>query len=621
MKFENYIFTGYGYATGKHQITNKELEEAVKKGYLDGFNEARIMASENYQAYKAQNPEATPFEYMAWAKMGFNTRNHVTPFPVTDDKIKKSENGTHLAVQAIEKALDDAGINPEEIDFWLGSTGTPHEQAPGIASTVKCFFTNSNNQAPTATLTSACVGFNINLQRAIEYLKTHPKAKHIVVFHAETLSHLLTRRTNFVNFVTFADGAAAVVLSRSESDKKEGIVSIVNYEDLWMVDHLGSDSEWNLYMTPQVVRIRATKNIVKTAKEVCDKSGWKTDDVDILVPHQTGNAIVHPSAEALNIPLEKVYQEVQHRFGNISGASVPSAYALLKEAGRLLPGSKLVSPVAGLGGEYGAFSYIVPEKTNGKGINVSNDLKGKTTLLTGSTGGFGLEIAKSLAKRGSNLILQYNSNDQKAEALKKELSAFNIKTELVKADFSKHEEVEKLIEFVKANYKSIDYLMHTAAVTGGLSRASEVNMDTMQKVLQVNQFSAVALTKGLKDIVKDTILYTGSVAEDGQFSGSSSYVQAKKGLHGFAGSFAGEAKSMGLRSVYYMPGTVDGGMAGQLSEEQINAALFASNQSKRVSTEEIAERMVNSLYKLKVVQVTDTYEGALLVRRDTYKWE
>ena len=281
---------------------------------------------------------------------------------------------------------------------------------------------------------------------------------------------------------------------------------------------------------------------------------------------------------------------------------------------------KIVCPVAGLGGEYGAFTYIVPVEDEKIRMNISGDLQGKICLLTGSTGGLGLEIAKSLAKRGAEIILHYHSNKEKIDELISEIRKYPVSIHAVQADFSNNEEVKGLIESVKENFNKIDYVIHSAAITGGLSKASEVSLETMQDVLQVNQFSAVEITIELMDITKDTVLYIGSVAEDAQFSGSSSYIQAKKGLHGFAVSISDELRRNGIRSIYYMPGTVEGGMSEQLTKAQTDAAKLASNQFTDVSSEEIAERIVKSLYKLKVLQVSDSYEKELLVRRDTYKW-
>lgn len=114
-------------------------------------------------------------------------------------------------------------------------------------------------------------------------------------------------------------------------------------------------------------------------------------------------------------------------------------------------------------------------------------------------------------------------------------------------------------------------------------------------------------------------MYVGSVAEDAQFSGSSSYVSSKRALHGFAASFAFEAASAGIRSLYYMPGLVDSGMVNVLNKKQIATSMQSIGQEKLVPAGEIAERIAQSLYIAKVPQVHDLYEGILLVRRDGYR--
>lgn len=610
-----------GFATGQNKITNSELESAARKGYLDGFNDARILKSDGYKAFVEANGEISPFDYFAGQVMGFKTRGHVCPFPVTPDKITKNDTALELAVKAVQKAFDQSSIHPNDIDLWLGSSGTQYEQAPGLASTLKSYFVEYTNQAPVATINSACVGFNIHLQRAVEYLKSNKKAKHVVVFHAETLSHLLPRRTNFVNYVTFADGAAAVILSKVEGEKPEGLLSVVNHEDLFMIDHLGANAEGDLYMTPKVVKVRATENLCKSSNEVLAKIGWDINDVDILVPHQTGNAIVHGAAKKMNVSLDNVFQDIQINHGNISGASIPAALCLLKEQGKLTEGTKTLSPTAGLGGEYGCFAYQWPAEHVNTGYDISTDLLGKIAIITGATGGIGHQVALSLAKRGANIILQYTNNSDKANEIAKEIEALDVNAYLYKVDFTNNDQVADFAEDIIEKFGKIDFLIHTAAITGGLMRGGDVPEQTMIDVSRVNQFSPVNLTKILKDNINSTILYVGSVAEDAQFSGSSSYVQAKKGLHGFAGSFSYEAQAIGVSSIYYMPGVVSGGMAKGLNDEQRDAAIMAIGQRGVVTTQDIAERMVKSLYIPKVLNGFDTHENAMIVRRDSYTWE
>jgi 3-oxoacyl-[acyl-carrier protein] reductase len=171
---------------------------------------------------------------------------------------------------------------------------------------------------------------------------------------------------------------------------------------------------------------------------------------------------------------------------------------------------------------------------------------------------------------------------------------------------------------LNAKYKKINYIVHTAATTGSLGRASEISTREFNKVLQINQMSAIELTKGLFPKISATILYVGSVAEDAEFPGSVAYVASKRGLHGFAGSFAPEALKKGVRSIYYMPGMVDGGMAKYLDEKQKQASMMAVGQKQATPLAIIAQRIVNSLYIPKVAGTNSTYEDVLTVRRDSY---
>jgi len=617
---DSYIFSGLGHSIAKYKISNKEIEQAAKDGYLDGFSEERIMASRNYQQFRLKHPNISPFEYFVEHKMGFRTRNYVVPFPPRKKRKWDTETSLELGVKAIDKALRDANIHPEEIGAWIVSTVSPHEQAPGIAATIKSYFVGYDNDTTTITLSSGCSGFNVNLQRALEFMECNPEVDHVVVSHTETMSSFLTDITPFVPFVTFGDAATAVILSRSKTEKKEGLLSVVNYQDPKMIDFVGVSKEWNLYIDNSVVKDRATINLMNASKEVMDESNWTKDDVDMLVPHQTGDAILKPVSKALGIPHEKLYQEVQLQFGNVSGLTVPMGLSLLKEQGMMRPGIKILSATAGVGGEYGSFTYETPTEVN---IEIKQpyhyrDLENKTVLLTGGTGGMGVYIARQLAEKGCNILLQYNSNTEKAETLKAELEQKDIKVELLKSDFSNPASVTELVNAVKANYKHIDYIVHAAGHPGSLQRASDVSHDELVRMTQINQLAPIEITKGLMNVLNGTVIWFGSVAEEAQFAGSSAYVSAKRGLHGFAASFAGEAFKNNIRSIYYMPGLVDTGMTDLLDMKQKIGAMNQIKQAALIEPEKAAERIVRLLYLPKVLFLREKYEGLLLVRKDGF---
>ncbi len=620
---ENYIFSGVGHALGKYVTTNDEIERAIENGLLSGFSADRVRQSKGYKAFTTENPSVSPFSYFMEQVMGFRTRNNVVAFPPSKMRMQKAENALDLGVRAVKMALENAQLSGNDIDAWFAGNATPFEQAPGLGATIKAHFVARENQTQVATINSACVGFNVNLQRAVEYLKCNPAALHVLVVHAEVMSGLSVNKTDFVPLSTFADGAGAVVLSRVQSVEKEGVVSVINREDLFMLDFLGASSSGDLYMGASIVRERATENIAKVAMDTLAKTGWNIVDVDMLIPHQTGNAIVIPAAKKTGISLQKVYQGVQHNHGNLSGASIPTAISIISQNQQLVAGSKLLCPVAGLGGEFGAFAYIIPQK---KSVNycksINKELDGKTAFVTGAGGDLGRRVVSLLAEKGafvfalhsgkrltnSELMVQNNWNENSVTPLA--------------CDFGKADELGELAKQISDSGKTVDYLVHSAAVSGAVGRISDIAMDEFQRVMQINAFSVIQLTKELLCVMSEcnTVLYIGSAAEDVQFAGSSPYVMAKRALHGFAATYAPEAKKNGTYSIWYMPGIVDCGMTKILNDKQLASSLSLANQKETLNPDEVAQRIVDSLYKLKVLKTKDTYEGVLLVRRDGFEF-
>ncbi|MGE4288543.1 MAG: SDR family NAD(P)-dependent oxidoreductase [Salinivirgaceae bacterium] len=612
---QNYIFSGFGFVTGTYPVTNADIEKAIKDGFFEGLDEERIRHSEKFQSLHQENPNLTPFEYMAEHMMGFRRRFHVVPFPPREESYKVAQNTLDLLVEAIQQALDDSGVHPDDIGAWMVSSATPHEMAPGTAETAKCFFTRLDNHTETMTTTSACVGFNINVERAVNFLNNHPEFDHVLVAHTEVMSALLLEERDFVPFTTFGDGAAATIISRHQSEQKEGILNVVNYEDLAMIDFLGADRDGNLIMDPRRVKNRAVPNIVRAASELMEKENWTTETTDLFIPHQTGNAIVHEAGGLLKFDKRKVFQEIQLDYGNLSGGSVPASLAYLKQKRRLNPGDKIITSVTGLGGELGGFSYIVPCFN---GFTPKNDdLKGKTALVTGCTGGLGGEIARQLAQNGCRVLLHYNSNQEKAEWVKQSLDNPLLFHQIIQADFSKSEAIDRLVKTIKDLVPELNYLVHTVAITGSLSKGSEVSDEEIKRVDKVNFTHTAKLTEELAPIISETVLFTGSIAQDAQFSGSSSYVSSKRGLYGFAAAFA-RLQHPRIKTVFYIPGTIDGGMTEILNQAQINASMFAVGQKKLIPLKDIAHRMVKSLYIPKVANVRSEYDGVLMVRKDGY---
>lgn len=608
----NYIFSGIGHAAGRYKVSNQDIFNATQSGFLRGFDEQKVLASKNYQKFLETHPDVSPFDYFAKYKMGFELRQTVVPFPPRKKNNLRTETSTELAVRAIEDAFLDSGLHPKDISAWFVSTVSPHEQAPGIAATIKTYFVDKDNLTPAFSLASGCSGFNLNLERALEYLQVNKEANHVVVAHTETMSSFLTEKSKFVSFVTFGDGAGAIILSKIESDKKEGLMAVENFQDLKMIDFVGVDKSWNLYMGESIIKDRAIADIVKSSNRILSKTQWTIDDVDLAVPHQTGNAILLDAAKVLELPLEKLYLEAQKQFGNVSGSTVLLSLSLLNKEGRLKEGLKILSSAAGVGGKYGSFTYLVPKKTKVSSPQIK-DLQNKKVLVLGATGGLGQAIVKQLDILGADIIVQYR-NEDKLKQITENGSVFSSHY----ADLSEKSSVDTFIQEIKGEYSSIDYLVFASGVSGALSSAVDVSAEDVKAVTQLNFSSVVKIYQSLFTTIKETVLFIGSAAEDAQFSGSSAYVSAKRSLHGFAASASWEAFTKGLRMVYYMPGIVQTGMTEQLNPKQVFMARQQINQEEILTAKDVAERMVKSLYLININKVDDSFENIMCVRRDGY---
>jgi 3-oxoacyl-[acyl-carrier-protein] synthase-3 len=603
MKFENYIFSGFGYSAGKYKISNSDIQEAIDKGFLKGFSKERINQSSTYQDYIKQYPGASELDYFAGHVMGFVERHNVTPFPPTKKKLYHSETSLELGVKAVKNALQDSNIQAHNIDAWFVSTVSPHEQAPGIGATIKSFFTDFDNPSPAFTIASGCAGFNINLEKAIHYFKMHPEANNIVILHTETMSVFLTDRIKFVPFVTFGDAAAAVILSRSFDDEKCGILDIVNYHDLKMLDYVGVDNNWNLYMDDKLIKDRAIINIPYASEQCLKLSKWKTSDIDYFVPHQTGNIILKPSAEKLNIPFEKVFLEGQNYYGNISGATVPLSFSLLHEQNMLKDNHKILSATAGVGGNYGAFTYTHKKITTKKSefFLFENNLKNKTVLVLGASGELGLEICKELDKREATLWLHGNTNINKLKAFQN--------AKVFKCDFSNKEDLNDFIEELKKSDTAFDYVIKTSGSVA------------LDKAFDVNFYAPIQIINAITHKIKNTIINIGSATEDAELYENDIWISSNRAFHGYLSSASGEFFKYGIRTVYLQPGFLNRGIVDKINEKNVFRFMMYVAQPEKLKIEDVAKDIVSSLYLPKVLQIQYCYENAMLLGRMGYKLE
>ena len=269
------------------------------------------------------------------------------------------ETTADLGSQAAKKALDDSGMEPNDIDLMVLATSTPDNTFPSTATKVQSEIGMRRGYA--FDVQAVCAGFIFALVNANALIKSG-EARRALVVGAETFSRILDmsdRRT----CVLFGDGAGAVVLEATETGEgrnESGILSTDihsdgRYRDLLYVDGGVSTTGTAGYLRMDGKEIfrHAVKKLNETAQSAIDKASLDASAIDWIVPHQANYRIISATAKKLGIPEEQVILTIQ-RHGNTSAASIPLALSEAKSRGQIKVGDTILLMAIGGGLTWGS---------------------------------------------------------------------------------------------------------------------------------------------------------------------------------------------------------------------------------------------------------------------------
>ena len=267
------------------------------------------------------------------------------------------ETTSTLATEAARKALDAAGLGPNDIDLIVLATATPDQTFPATATIVQHAL--GCNGGIAFDVAAVCSGFLYALASADSMLRTG-MAKRALVIGAETFSRILDWEDR-TTCVLFGDGAGAIVLEAQEvADDGPGILACKLHADgehneLLYVDGGPSTTQTvgHLRMRGREVFRHAVVNLASVLEATLAEVGFKPSDLDWVVPHQANARILDATARKLGLPAEKVIVTVD-RHANTSAASVPLAFDVGVKDGRIKPGDLVMFEAMGGGFTWGA---------------------------------------------------------------------------------------------------------------------------------------------------------------------------------------------------------------------------------------------------------------------------
>lgn len=274
----------------------------------------------------------------------------------------EGEYTSDLATNAARKALEMAGVTPDQIDLVIVGTITGDFPWPATACLVQQQL--GCKHAFAFDVSAACSGFVYALATASKFIESGT-AKRALIIGAEVLSRIIDWQDRNT-CVLFGDGAGAVVLEATNEDR--GILST----------HLHSDgSYWELLYqagfgsrTPasaealaqrvnylkmqgnEVFKV-AVRMLSEVALEALDANQLKPADVKLFIPHQANRRILEATAKRVGFDESQVFINVD-RYGNTSGATIPIALDEANRAGTIAPGDILLFDAFGGGFTWGA---------------------------------------------------------------------------------------------------------------------------------------------------------------------------------------------------------------------------------------------------------------------------
>lgn len=274
----------------------------------------------------------------------------------------KRESTTDLATQAAENALRMAGIAAEDLDMIVVGTVTPDRQFPSTGCMLQTAIGAS--RAAAFDVSAGCSGFLYALTMADNAIRAHTSRCALVV-GAERLSSIVNWQDRST-CVLLGDGAGAVVLTNSANGS--GVLSThlrsdgafwdllyASYESCYLPESLACIDlkPFQLKMEGNRLFKRAVNCLSTIAEKALAENGLSSSDINLMIPHQANMRIILAMAQAIGIPMEKVYTNLD-RYGNTSSASIPIALDEANRAGLIKNGDLLLLVSFGAGLTWGA---------------------------------------------------------------------------------------------------------------------------------------------------------------------------------------------------------------------------------------------------------------------------
>lgn len=257
----------------------------------------------------------------------------------------QNETIEEMSIKAIEKLINAAKIDVQEIDMIIVATTTTNNLMPGISNYIQKYF--DIKKCISFDILAGCNGYINALDIAQMYIKSGKVSKGIVV-GVDILSKY-TDEKDVGTAIILADGAGATLVEKSENEYFSNIEAIPDKDDILTIK-----SNEKIFMDGISVYKYAVTETVKNINQLLEMSNEKIENIKYIVPHQSNLKIIKAISNRLGT--EKMYTNIQS-VGNTFCASIPIVLEEMQKKNLLKTGDKII--LLGYGGGLNTGSILL----------------------------------------------------------------------------------------------------------------------------------------------------------------------------------------------------------------------------------------------------------------------
>lgn len=281
------------------------------------------------------------------------------------------ETTADFATRAALAAIEDAQIDPMDVNLFIVGTDTPEYISPATGVLVQGRI--QKQQMPTAAfdLSASCASFTSSLDAAARMVATDPTLRYAVVVGVYNMPAFVKDGDAF-GYSIFADGAGAVVLQRTEDKDPSGYITGQLMADGTQWDYVGIYSggakkpithelldkeEYGLQLLQSLPGDRNVKLWPPLVHRLLDKSGLTLADLDHIIFTQINRSVIIEVMGILGLPMDKT-TTVMDRYGYTGSGCVPMAFYHAVTEGRVKRGDTVMFVASGAGLSVGSNVFV-----------------------------------------------------------------------------------------------------------------------------------------------------------------------------------------------------------------------------------------------------------------------